>query len=106
MLLHACKPLLPTQHKACSKCYHLHKMRGQVLIYLLLAWLLLAVSQLQNSQINVQATESVHFKLRTGSLMPPSHAKTALPTWVEMKKIHRSPSGPNPVGNHRPPSRQ
>ncbi|KAK9022258.1 hypothetical protein V6N11_002538 [Hibiscus sabdariffa] len=38
-------------------CHHLHKMRDQVLIYLLLACLLLAVSQLQGSQIKVEAIE-------------------------------------------------
>ncbi|EOY34086.1 Uncharacterized protein TCM_041870 [Theobroma cacao] len=81
-------------------------MRGQVLIYLLLVWLLLAVSQLQESQINVQAIESVHFKLRPRSSMPKPRTRNALPTWVETKKIHKSPSGPNPVGNHRPPSRE
>ncbi|XP_022755752.1 CLAVATA3/ESR (CLE)-related protein 46 [Durio zibethinus] len=97
----------PPQHtKACSTCHHLQKMRGQVLVYLLLALLLLAASQLKGSQINVQAIESVHFKLRPRSPMPSSHTRNALPTWVEMKKIHKSPSGPNPVGNHRPPSRQ
>ncbi|KAL4282925.1 hypothetical protein GQ457_16G010610 [Hibiscus cannabinus] len=93
--------------------YHLHKMmRGQVLIYiLLLAWLLLIDSQLQvqGSPINVQPIESVrtvHFKFRPGSLVSRTHARKALPTWVEMKKIHKSPSGPNPLENQRPPSRQ
>lgn len=57
LLLHSCKS--PPQHtRECSTCHHLHKTREQLLICLLLAWLLLAVSQLQGSQINVQATES------------------------------------------------
>ncbi|KAG4198599.1 hypothetical protein ERO13_A05G096800v2 [Gossypium hirsutum] len=100
LLLHSCKSP-PQQTRECSTCHHLHKMREQLLICLLLAWLLLAVSQLQGSQINVQAIESVRFKFRSRSPMP----RPRLPNWVEMKKIHKSPSGPNPVGNHHPPSR-
>ncbi|XP_039043528.1 CLAVATA3/ESR (CLE)-related protein 46-like isoform X2 [Hibiscus syriacus] len=81
-------------------------MRGQVLTYiLLLAWFLLIDSQLQGSQIDAQAIESVHFKFRPRSLMSRLHARNALPTWVEMKKIHKSPSGQNPLENHKPPSR-
>ncbi|MBA0609375.1 hypothetical protein Godav_021437 [Gossypium davidsonii] len=35
--------------------------------------------------------------------MPRSRVRNALPTWVEMKKIHKSPSSPNPVKNRRSP---
>ncbi|MBA0552667.1 hypothetical protein Golob_023450 [Gossypium lobatum] len=37
--------------------------------------------------------------------MPRSRVRNALPTWVEMKKIHKSPSSPNPVKNCRSPSK-
>ncbi|XP_052883019.1 CLAVATA3/ESR (CLE)-related protein 46-like isoform X2 [Gossypium arboreum] len=87
----------------------IHKMRDHVLIYLLLAWLLLIHYQLQGSDISVQAIDSVptvHFKFSTRrSLMPRSRVRNALPTWVEMKKIHKSPSSPNPVKNLRSPSK-
>ncbi|KAG8496350.1 hypothetical protein CXB51_007489 [Gossypium anomalum] len=80
----------------------MHKMRDQVLIYLLLAWLLLIHYQLQGSEI----MPTVHFKFsRPRSLMLSSRARNALPTWVEMKKIHKSPSGPNPVENRWSPSK-
>ncbi|TYH80821.1 hypothetical protein ES332_D03G158300v1 [Gossypium tomentosum] len=87
----------------------MHKMRDPVLIYLLLAWLLLIHYQLQGSEISYQAIDSVptvHLKFsRPRSLMPRSRVRNALPTWVEMKKIHKSPSGPNPVENRWSPSK-
>ncbi|KAB2038504.1 hypothetical protein ES319_D03G149700v1 [Gossypium barbadense] len=87
----------------------IHKMRDHVLIYLLLAWLLLIHYQLQGSDISVRAIDSVpavHFKFSTPrSLMPSARVRNALPTWVEMKKIHKSPSSPNPVKNRRSPSK-
>ncbi|GLU02383.1 hypothetical protein SLE2022_196350 [Rubroshorea leprosula] len=85
----------------------LPKMKGQVLLFLLLAWLLLAVSQPQDFQkINVQATDSVHSNLRPRRLISRAESRNELPTWAAMKRNRKSASGPNPVGNQHPPSRQ
>uniref|UniRef100_A0A6N2MZZ5 CLAVATA3/ESR-related protein n=1 Tax=Salix viminalis TaxID=40686 RepID=A0A6N2MZZ5_SALVM len=67
-------------------------------VHLLLAWLLLVASQPRFS--------SVHFKLKPAQLASNSHEGNVLPVWVAEKRIHKSPSGPNPVGNHNPPSKQ
>ncbi|KAB2089256.1 hypothetical protein ES319_A03G049500v1 [Gossypium barbadense] len=87
----------------------MHKMRDQVLIYLLLVWLLLIHYQLQGSDIRYQAIDSVrtvHFRFsRPRSLILRSRVSNALPTWVKMKKIHKSQSGPNPVENRWSPSK-
>ncbi|XP_021804125.1 CLAVATA3/ESR (CLE)-related protein 46 [Prunus avium] len=82
-------------------------MRRQTPIHLLLVWLLLAASQYHYT-INVQAIETVQFKhnsAQPGSGLG-SGTRYVLPTWVSGRKIHKTPSGPNPVGNHRPPSKQ
>ncbi|XP_062172089.1 CLAVATA3/ESR (CLE)-related protein 46 [Alnus glutinosa] len=86
----------------------MRKMTIQTLIHLLLlaCLLLLPASQHPYFTANVQALESAHFRLRRGQPSLRSHNRNALPSWVEGKKIHKSPSGPNPVGNHRPPSKQ
>ncbi|XP_059428954.1 CLAVATA3/ESR (CLE)-related protein 46-like [Corylus avellana] len=84
----------------------MRRMRRHTIIHLLLlACLLLAASQQPYFSVNVQALEPAHFRLRSGHTSLRSHNRNALPSWVEEKKIHKSPSGPNPVGNHRPPSR-
>ncbi|KAJ8770990.1 hypothetical protein K2173_022891 [Erythroxylum novogranatense] len=79
------------------------KMSCRSLIYLLLAWLLILTCRLR---IKVQAIESVHpkFKLAQGSSR--SLNSNVSPTWLAENKIHKSPSGPNPVGNHNPPTKQ
>ncbi|KAJ6964247.1 hypothetical protein NC652_002509 [Populus alba x Populus x berolinensis] len=48
----------------------------------------------------------VHFKPNPAQLTSKSHKGNVLPVWVAEKRIHKSPSGPNPVGNHNPPSKQ
>ncbi|CAL5386873.1 CLAVATA3/ESR (CLE)-related protein 46 [Camellia sinensis] len=78
--------------------------RAQTLIHLLLLWLLLTAFAFQ-CHTKVQATRSVDFKLRPakpGSRQTNGQIFTA---WVEGKKNHKRPSGPNPVGNDRPPTR-
>ncbi|KAJ6948058.1 LOW QUALITY PROTEIN: hypothetical protein NC651_002421 [Populus alba x Populus x berolinensis] len=49
---------------------------------------------------------SIHFKPNPAQLTSKSHKGNVLPVWVAEKRIHKSPSGPNPVGNHNPPSKQ
>ncbi|KAL5814466.1 hypothetical protein ACOSQ4_025107 [Xanthoceras sorbifolium] len=81
-------------------------MRRLSLICFLLVWLLLANSQHHRFTIVMaQAVESVQFKVRP--LLPSSSSRTGRvkPTWDAGKKFHKTPSGPNPVGNHHPPSR-
>ncbi|MFQ6624717.1 hypothetical protein Gotur_003322 [Gossypium turneri] len=65
------------------------------------------VAQQQKSDESDQCKmPTVHLKFsRPRSLMPRSRVRNALPTWVEMKKIHKSPSGPNPVENSWSPSK-
>ncbi|KAG6789302.1 hypothetical protein POTOM_005394 [Populus tomentosa] len=98
-------------------------------VHLLLAWLLLVASQQRfSSKIKVQAVEAgkqlflcfsiillpvsssdlsgIHFKPNPAQLTSKSHKGNVLPVWVAEKRIHKSPSGPNPVGNHNPPSKQ
>ncbi|XP_059660724.1 CLAVATA3/ESR (CLE)-related protein 46 [Cornus florida] len=79
---------------------------SQRLIHLLLVWFLLAALQNRCSiTFEVQATESVDFKLRPAQLSSRSTSAYILTTWVEEGKNHKASSVPNPVGNHRPPSR-
>ncbi|KAL3579867.1 hypothetical protein D5086_017702 [Populus alba] len=103
-------------------------------IHLLLALLLLVASQQHfPSIIKVQAMEAgkqhpsspliiifinytlsesysdsavVHFKLKPRQLTSKLHVGDDLPNWVAEKRIHKSSSGPNPVGNRNPPSKQ
>ncbi|KAJ6424965.1 hypothetical protein OIU84_025688 [Salix udensis] len=83
------------------------KMSRLAFVHLLLAWLLLVASQPRfSSGVRVQAAEAVHFKLKPAQLASNSHEGNVLPVWVAEKRIHKSPSGPNPVGNHNPPSKQ
>ncbi|XP_058203060.1 CLAVATA3/ESR (CLE)-related protein 46 [Rhododendron vialii] len=80
--------------------------REKALARFLLLWLLLAAFQHHNITIpKVQATESADFKLRPAKSDSRTTKGYISTTGVEGKKIHKRPSGPNPVGNHRPPSR-
>ncbi|ESW04105.2 hypothetical protein PHAVU_011G065200 [Phaseolus vulgaris] len=79
-------------------------MRRQIFIHLLFAWLLLPASALNHVTPGVQATQSVYFKFRTPRAIPQSQTRHAIPSWVN-EKNRKSPSGPNPVGNQRPPSK-
>ncbi|KAJ4725842.1 CLAVATA3/ESR (CLE)-related protein 46-like [Melia azedarach] len=81
-------------------------MRTLTLIYLLLAWLLVVASQRHfSTKVMVQAIESVELKVRPGQSGSRSRTGKVWVTWTEKKKIRKTPSGPNPVGNHHPPSR-
>ncbi|KAK2436064.1 hypothetical protein QL285_021078 [Trifolium repens] len=62
-------------------------------------------SALGHNTANVQAILPVNFKLRTLQATPKSHAEDVIPSWVTEKKTRKSPSGPNPIGNHRPPTK-
>ncbi|XP_057449160.1 CLAVATA3/ESR (CLE)-related protein 46 [Lotus japonicus] len=81
------------------------KMRRQIFVHVLFAWLLLAASAFNHVTANVQAIQSgVHFNPRTLQASPKLRGGHAIPSWVKEKKSRKSPSGPNPIGNHRPPS--
>ncbi|KAI6685660.1 hypothetical protein NL676_031573 [Syzygium grande] len=88
------------------------KMRRQqlqavpVLAHLLIACLLLWAFSPRSPTVQARAVESVHPKAR------PSSAETAHlypgnmgPTLGKERKIRKTPSGPNPTGNHRPPTK-
>ncbi|KAJ7980878.1 CLAVATA3/ESR (CLE)-related protein 46-like [Quillaja saponaria] len=77
-----------------------------ILIHLLLLCLLLVASPRNQFSTNVQAIQSVHFKLRPAQYTTKPRSGYVMPALVHEKKIHKNPSGPNPIGNHRPPSRQ
>ncbi|KAK7341703.1 hypothetical protein VNO80_24640 [Phaseolus coccineus] len=96
-------------------------MRRQIFIHLLFAWLLLPASALNHVTPGVQAMQSgiafapssayssetiffFYFKFRTPQAIPESQTRHAIPSWVN-EKNRKSPSGPNPVGNQRPPSK-
>ncbi|XP_054812181.1 CLAVATA3/ESR (CLE)-related protein 46 [Prosopis cineraria] len=83
----------------------MRKMRRQIFFRLLLLSLLLAASPINHLTASVQAIPPAHVKLRTlrPSSMP--HSGHDMPSWDEDKRTQKSPSGPNPVGNHRPPSK-
>ncbi|PNY07151.1 hypothetical protein L195_g008948 [Trifolium pratense] len=80
-------------------------MRRQIFVHLFIAWLLLAVSALNHVTANVQAIQPVDFKLRKLQATPKPHGEDVIPSWVTEKKTRKSPSGPNPIGNHRPPTK-
>ncbi|KNA13269.1 hypothetical protein SOVF_117930 [Spinacia oleracea] len=71
----------------------------------LLAWFLIMAFQCNSTIIKDQATKSVNFKLRSLQSGSTWLTKHHIPTWDDMKKFHKTPSGPNPVGNQRPPTR-
>ncbi|KAE9616620.1 hypothetical protein Lal_00034809 [Lupinus albus] len=79
------------------------KIRGQIMVLVLFACLLLAASTLNNVNANVQSTQSDHFKLRTLQSIPKSPAEHG--NDIEEKVTHKKPSGPNPIGNRFPPSK-
>ncbi|KAK3442152.1 CLAVATA3/ESR (CLE)-related protein 46 [Eucalyptus grandis] len=91
-------------------CRAAPRMRRQVqavpvLVRLLIACLLWAFS-LRSPTVQAQAVESVRPKAR------PSPVETAHlypgnmgPMLGKEKKTRKTPSGPNPTGNHRPPTR-
>ncbi|XP_024963689.1 CLAVATA3/ESR (CLE)-related protein 46 isoform X2 [Cynara cardunculus var. scolymus] len=71
--------------------------------FLLLMFLLLLL--LPSFQNAVYATKSDNFKVRGArhnSKLGSKHSSTP----QEEKKVYKRPSGPNPVGNFRPPSRR
>ncbi|PNT19263.1 hypothetical protein POPTR_009G029000v4 [Populus trichocarpa] len=102
----------PLSHKASPFICNTHPFKPKMsrltfTIHLLLALLLLVASQQHfPSIIKVQAIEAVHFKLKPRQLTSKLHVGDDLPNWVAEKRIHKSSSGPNPVGNRNPPSKQ
>ncbi|KAM7496567.1 hypothetical protein LguiA_020981 [Lonicera macranthoides] len=78
--------------------------RLEKLLQLLLLGFLLLVT-FQQHYAEVQAKQSVDFKLRPAKRTSRKANGFNLTTWVKDKKIYKKPSGPNPTGNHRPPSR-
>ncbi|KAK7257801.1 hypothetical protein RIF29_32036 [Crotalaria pallida] len=67
-------------------------------------------SALTRVTAKVQATQSVYFRLRNLQTVPKPHAghvndATPSHTWIEEKRAPKKPSGPNPIGNHFPPSK-
>ncbi|KAK7312479.1 hypothetical protein VNO77_36371 [Canavalia gladiata] len=81
------------------------QMKRQIFVHFLFALLLLAAFALNHVTANVQATQSVHFKLRTLQADPKPHTGHVIPSRDKEEKNRKSPSGPNPIGNHRPPSK-
>ncbi|KAI3423640.1 uncharacterized protein J3R85_010841 [Psidium guajava] len=77
-----------------------------VLARLLLVACLLWAFSLHSPSVQAQAVESVHPKARPSSVetahLHPGHTGPGL---GKEKKMRKSPSGPNPTGNHRPPTR-
>ncbi|RYR23134.1 hypothetical protein Ahy_B03g068398 isoform A [Arachis hypogaea] len=60
-------------------------------------------SALNHVTANAQDIQPVQFKLKTLQTIPRSEHITS---WGEEKRTHRKhPSGPNPVGNHLPPTK-
>ncbi|CAH8280216.1 unnamed protein product [Arabidopsis lyrata] len=45
----------------------------------------------------------VHFKIGPAKIIAKPNYERVMPTWVEEKKWHKHPSGPNPTGNRHPP---
>ncbi|KMT05280.1 hypothetical protein BVRB_7g174180 [Beta vulgaris subsp. vulgaris] len=79
--------------------------RRHTLILLLLAWFIFVAFQCNSAFSKVQATRSVNFKLRSSQSSSKWPTKHHVPSWDGTRKIHKTPSGPNPVGNQRPPTR-
>ncbi|XP_030504262.2 CLAVATA3/ESR (CLE)-related protein 46 [Cannabis sativa] len=78
----------------------------RTLIQLSLAFILFVAIQYYHSTITVQDIESVHFRFKPAQPNSRSDTRFVLPARVNGEKTHMRRSGPNPVGNHRPPSRQ
>ncbi|KAJ9188978.1 hypothetical protein P3X46_000322 [Hevea brasiliensis] len=83
------------------------RMSRQILFRLLIAWVLLVAALHHFPNHNkVQAIESAHFKLKPAKPSSRLHKANIWPSWVGEKKVHKTPSGPNPVGNQNPPTKQ
>ncbi|PWA67954.1 hypothetical protein CTI12_AA311280 [Artemisia annua] len=75
------------------------------LSHILLLWLLLLPSFHNALPSKVYETKSVHFKIRTAQHnSKPGSIYSSTPR--EEKKVYKQPSGPNPSGNNRPPTRR
>nr|XP_043608945.1 uncharacterized protein LOC122580856 isoform X2 [Erigeron canadensis] len=79
-------------------------MKTLQIILSLVIWLLLMPPFHDALEHKVYATESVGFMLRAArhNTKPGSTYGT---TPQEEKKVFKQPSGPNPAGNHLPPSK-
>ncbi|KAI3667652.1 hypothetical protein L6452_42721 [Arctium lappa] len=71
--------------------------------FLILMFLLLLLPSFQNA---VYATKSDDFKVRGARHNSKPDSKYNCTPQQEEKKVYKRPSGPNPVGNFRPPSRR
>ncbi|CAA3008930.1 Hypothetical predicted protein [Olea europaea subsp. europaea] len=88
-------------------------IRTRILLYLLLAWLISAAFQQHQAISPVgRPTESVGLKIKPAEFystrIATGHIVRTSENGIEegkSKKNWKTPSGPNPIGNHRPPSR-
>ncbi|CAK9137859.1 unnamed protein product [Ilex paraguariensis] len=81
-------------------------MRTKTLVHFLILWLLLATSQHHYTIASKnQAMESVDFKIKRAQYSSRSTTGRILTPWVKEQKNRKKPSGPNPVGNYRPPTK-
>ncbi|KAG7613550.1 hypothetical protein ISN44_As05g054570 [Arabidopsis suecica] len=71
--------------------------RHDIIIKLLLLMCLLL------SRFVTRECQEVHFKIRPAKIIAKPNNERVMPTWVEEKKWHKHPSGPNPTGNRHPP---
>ncbi|XP_030537455.1 CLAVATA3/ESR (CLE)-related protein 46 isoform X2 [Rhodamnia argentea] len=80
--------------------------QGVPVLVLLLVGCLLSAFSLHSPAVQAQAVGSVHPKARPSSLetahLYPGHMGPGL---GKEKKMRKTPSGPNPTGNHRPPTK-
>ncbi|ESQ42428.1 hypothetical protein EUTSA_v10015292mg [Eutrema salsugineum] len=49
--------------------------------------------------------QEVHFKIGPAKISTKPNYERVTPTWVEEKRWHKHPSGPNPTGNRHPPAK-
>nr|XP_027087217.1 CLAVATA3/ESR (CLE)-related protein 46 [Coffea arabica] len=79
---------------------------SQFLYRLLFLWLLLTTFQHHFTFTSkVQATKSVDLKISPAEFNSKSRMGHTASNFANEKKTRKAPSGPNPSGNHLPPSR-
>ncbi|XP_038707413.1 CLAVATA3/ESR (CLE)-related protein 46-like isoform X2 [Tripterygium wilfordii] len=87
--------------------YFVPEIQRKKLIILIFTFLLLEGSKHHplNNQVEAMAPDTVHFKLRHAEQSARPQKEDLFPGWTD-EKIHKHPSGPNPIGNHHPPTKQ
>ncbi|XP_038712161.1 uncharacterized protein LOC120006245 isoform X4 [Tripterygium wilfordii] len=82
--------------------YLVPEIQRNKLILLIFTLLLLGGSKHHHFNIQVQAMAqgTSHFKLGPEEQSARPQKANLFPGWTEEKKIHKQPSGPNPIGNH------